>query len=154
MTKRQLLLLVTCVLSIYGVGNIWPVQVSSYKLWTYVGQREFHEYHIAWWRSIWGVILIPAGLVFLGAILMLIWRPPGVPAWALWVGLALQVALALGTALYWGPLMARLSTPGGGLSLPLYHTLMLNHWLRVAIVTGYAALTVWMLVTSASLLKV
>ena len=149
MTKRQVLLLATCVLSVYGAGNIWPVQLSSYKLWVHVGQREFHAYHVAWWHSIWGVILAPAGLVLIGAILMLIWPPPGVPAWALWAGLALQVALGLGTALYWGPMMARLSTPERGLDLPLYHTLMLSHWLRVAIVTGYAALTVWMVAASA-----
>jgi hypothetical protein len=134
---------------VYGVGNVWLVQLSSYKLWAYVGPREFHDYHLAWWRSIWGVVLVPAGLVFLCAILMLIWRPPGIPSWMLWAGLALQVTLAVGTALYWGPLMARLSTPEGGLSLPLYHTLMLNHWLRVAMVTGYSALTVWMLAISA-----
>jgi hypothetical protein len=53
------------------------------------------------------------------------------------------------TAVYWGPLMARLSTPESGLSLPLYHTLMQTHWLRVAIVTAYGLLVFWMLTRSA-----
>ncbi len=71
MTASHWLLLGTCALSVYGAGNIWPVQLSSYRLWTCVGPREFHAYHLAWWHSIWGVILGPAALVFLGASLML-----------------------------------------------------------------------------------
>jgi hypothetical protein len=30
MSGAQCLLLATCALSVYGVGNVWPVQVSSY----------------------------------------------------------------------------------------------------------------------------
>jgi hypothetical protein len=149
MNRAHWVLLVTCALSLYGAGNIWPVQVSSYRLWTYVGAREFRAYHLAWWHSIWGVILAPAGLVFVGALLMLKWRAPGVPAWAPWVGFALQVALVLGTALWWGPLMARLEQPSGGLALDRFRLLMSTHWLRVAIVTCYAALTLWMVAKSA-----
>jgi len=71
MDRSRGLLLVTCALSLYSVGNIWPVQLSSYRLWTHVGSADFHAYHLACWRSIWGVILAPARLVFLGAILMI-----------------------------------------------------------------------------------
>jgi len=149
MNRSQWLLLVTCALSLYGVGNIWPVQLSSYRLWAYVGGREFRAYHLAWWHSIWGVILAPAAIVFVCAILMLWWRAPGVPTWAPRVGFALQLALALGTALFWGPLMARLEAPGGGLAFERFQLLMTTHWLRVAIVTAYGALTLWMLARSA-----
>ncbi len=148
MTRNEWLLLGAVALGLYAVGNIWPVQVSSYRLWTYVGQREFHAYHVAWWHSIWGVIIAPAGLLVVVAALMLVWRPPNVPGWAVWLGFGLQMALVLGTALWWGPLMARLSTPEGGLVRALYPRLMLSHWLRVAIVTAYGALTVWMLARS------
>jgi hypothetical protein len=149
MNRCQWLLLATCALSLYGVGNIWPVQLSSYRLWEYVGPREFRAYHLAWWHSIWGVILAPAGLVVVCAVLMMWWRAPGVPAWATWVGLALQVSLVVGTALWWGPLMARLEEPNGGLALDRFRLLMATHWLRVAIVTAYGALTLWMLARSA-----
>ncbi len=148
MTRNDWLLLGAVALGLYAGGNIWPVQLSSYRLWTYVGPREFHAYHVAWWHSIWGVILAPASLLVVLAALMLVWRPPGVPAWAVWLGFGLQVALVLGTALYWGPLMARLSTPEGGLVRELYPRLMLSHWLRVAIVTAYGARALWMLARS------
>jgi hypothetical protein len=151
MTKRQWLLLCTATLSFYGVGNIWLVQLSSYRLWRYVGARDFWAYHIAWWHSIWGVIFFPAGLVFVGSLLMLWLRPPGVPRWAVWLGVGLQVLLYLLTALWWGPLMARLATRETGLLLPLYHELMVSHWLRVAIVTAYGVLAFWMLVQTMSL---
>lgn len=32
MSKSQVLLLSTVALSVYAVGNVWPVQVSSYRL--------------------------------------------------------------------------------------------------------------------------
>ena len=44
MTKSQGLLLATVALSLYGIGNVWPVQVSSYRLYAYVGAPEFHQY--------------------------------------------------------------------------------------------------------------
>ena len=149
MNRSQWLLLATCAMSLYSVGNIWPVQLSSYRLWRYVGPREFHAYHLAWWHSIWGVILAPAVLVFVGALLMFWWRAPGVPPWAVWAGLGLQLALVLGTVLWWGPLMARLEDSGGGLATARFELLMRTHWLRVAIVTAYGALTVWMVAQSA-----
>jgi hypothetical protein len=82
MNKTQWLLLGTCALSLYGMGQVWLVQLSSYRLWAYVGESEFRSYHQAWWQSIWGVILAPAVLLLIGALLMLWWRAPGVPAWA------------------------------------------------------------------------
>ena len=143
------MLLAACALSFYGVGQVWLVQLSAYQLWSFVGDREFHAYHSAWWRSIWGVVLAPAALLIVAAPLMLWWRAPGVPAWAAWLGLALQAALLLGTALWWGPLMARLETPGGGLSPERYQLLIWTHWIRVGIVSAYGILVLWMLAQSA-----
>lgn len=149
MNWSEALLLGTCALSLYGVGQIWLVQLSSYRLWTYVGPREFRAYHAAWWRGIWGVVLAPAALVTMGAALMLWRQAPGVPVWAAWLGFALQIALFLGTAIWWDPLMARLEAPGGGLLPDRYRLLMTTHWVRVGIVTAYALLVLWMLAQSA-----
>lgn len=148
MSGSQWLLVVTVFLSLCGVGQVWLVQLSVYSLWPYVGAREFPAYHSAWWRSIWGVILVPAGLVFVAAILMLWIRPDGVPAWALWCGLFLELMLVLGTAVWWGPLMARLAEPETGLILPRYRQLMWSHWIRVALATSYGLLALWMLLKS------
>jgi len=149
MRESEWLLLGTCALSLYGMGQVWLVQLSSYRLWSYVGDREFRAYHLAWWHSIWGVILAPAAMLVFGSVLMLWWRAPGVPAWATWLGLSLQAALFLGTATWWGPLMARVEAPNGGLVPERYQLLMRTHWLRVGIISTYSVLALWMLAQSA-----
>jgi hypothetical protein len=147
-SKNHWLLFGTCALSLFGVGQVWLVQLSSYPLWSYVGPQEFKIYHLIWWHSIWGPILGPATLVFIGALLMLRWPPAGIPTWLVWLGLALQLALILGSALWWGPLMARIEAPDGGLLPHRYQLLMTTHWLRVAIVTAYGSVACWMLARS------
>jgi hypothetical protein len=149
-SRNQWLLVVTVFLSVYGVGQIWLVQLSSYKLWAFVGPREFHAYHWAWWRSIWLVVMAPTSLVFLGSALMLWMRPAGIPSRAIWLGFGLEALLLVGTAFWWGPLMARLADPDTGLIQPLYSRLMLTHWVRVALVTAYGLLAFWMLLKSIS----
>lgn len=149
MTRGEGALLTTVVLGLYAVGNIWVVQVSVFPLWAHVGRREIHAYHIAWWHSIWAVILAPASLLVVASVLLLHWRPEGVPTWELWFGVGFQAALVLGTALWWGPLMARLSTAEGGLSDDLFRLMVATHWIRVGIVTLYGALSVGMLIQNA-----
>jgi hypothetical protein len=148
MSRNQWLLIVTVFLSVYGVGQVWLVQLSSYHLWAYVGPREFTAYHWAWWHGIWGVVLAPAGLVFFASLLMLRMRPEGVPVSAVRLGFALECLLALGTAVWWGPLMARLADSETGLIMPLYRQLLLTHWIRVGLVTVYGLLAFWMLLKS------
>src|SRR5271165_4292314 len=131
MNGSQWLLMAACALSFYGIGQVWLVQLSSYPLWAYVGEREFRAYHRTWWRGIWGVILAPSALLFLGSVLMLWQRAPGVPVWAAWSGAALQIALLIGTAIWWGPLMARIEASNGALLRERYRLLMISHWLRV-----------------------
>lgn len=145
MSARYLLLGVFA-LSLYGTGQVWLVQLSSYPLWRYVGEAQFTAYHQAWWRSIWGVVLGPAVLTFIGALWMLRWRVPWVPTWMEWLGLILQVALLSGTVLWWAPLMAHLENPTGGLDSGRFELLLNTHWLRVGLVTGYSMLLAWMMV--------
>lgn len=147
------ILLATFALSLIGVGQVWLVQLSSYPLWAYVGRAEFRDYHRAWWRSIWGVILGPACFTSLGAALMLKWRVAGVPAWAIWTGLGLQACFILGTAAWWGPLMARLQKPDGSLDIRRYQLLISTHWIRVIVITGYGALVGWMAAISLKLVS-
>ena len=64
-----------------------------------------------------------------------------------------QIALVLGTALWWGPLMARLSTAEGGLAEAVFRLMIRTHWIRVGIVTVYGALAVWMLSQNAWLTR-
>lgn len=134
------LLLINLALSFYGVGQIWLVQVTCYPLWGFVGRAEFENYHNFWWRSIWGVILGPAGIVLLCALAMLHLRPAAVSLRTAQLGVALQVLLYVLTAIWWGRWMAELVQVNGPNYGPLFHRLLVTHWLRVALITGYALL--------------
>jgi hypothetical protein len=143
--NARLLLLSVFALSLYGTGQVWLVQLSSYPLWRYVGEEQFPAYHQAWWRSIWGVVLGPAVLAFLGALLMLRWRTPETPAWSTWLGAGLQLALVIGTALWWAPLMACLQGPTSGPDPARFELLLNTHCLRVGLITAYSVLLAWMM---------
>jgi hypothetical protein len=143
-TVSQWLLLICLAVSFYNVGAIWLTHVSVYPLWPYVGSAEFEAFHLAWWRSIWGVLLPAGGLAVAGAVAMIWLRPPGVPARAVWLGITLQVLVWALTAAWWGPLMARLHQVTGPVYGPLYDQLMITHWGRVALFSAYGLLLFWM----------
>jgi hypothetical protein len=144
--RTRWLLLVNFAVAFYNVGTVWLVQLSCYPLWALVGPADFQAYHEAWWHSIWGVILGPGGVGFLGALAMLRWLPPCVPVRAAWLGVALQVAVYLLTAVWWAPLMARLArvVDPSGTQTPEFLLLLSTHWLRVALFTAYGLLMLWM----------
>jgi hypothetical protein len=144
----QRLLLVNLALAFYSVGTVWLVQLSSYPLWRHVGLKEFHNYHLAWWHSIWLPVLFPAFLAFAGAVAALWLRPPHVPAWAVWLGVLLQGAWVMGTAIWWGPRMAQIGRTLGEFPADLFQGLLRTHWLRVAFITAYALLVFWMALVS------
>jgi hypothetical protein len=147
--RSRSVLSVTSALGLYAVGNIWLVQLVSYRLWPYVGRQEAYAYHIAWWHSIWGVLFIPAGVVLVGSLAILWIRPEGISRRSAKAGFSLQVLIYVITGAWFAPLMARLATPDSGLSLPLYHVLMTTHWVRVALFTAYGLVCCYMLGKSA-----
>lgn len=149
-TRGRLLVLGTSALGLYAVGNVWLVQLVCYRLWAHVGRSESFGYHIAWWHSTWGVLFVPAGLVFLGTLALLWMRPPGVSRGLVWVGLTLQMVIYASTAAWWAPLMARLVTPDSGMSLHDYDLLMSTHWIRLALITAYGVTSFYMLIKSAT----
>jgi hypothetical protein len=73
--RNRWLLLVNFAIAFYCVGTVWLVQCTCYPLWAFVGRGEWEAYHVAWWHSIWAVILGPGLLGFLGSWAMLWWRP-------------------------------------------------------------------------------
>ena len=148
--RSQGLLLATFALAMVGLGHIWPVQLLCYRLWTHVGPQDFYAYHVAWWHSIWSVIFVPAGLLFVCVIAIMRYRPPGVGRQLLWSEMGLQLLLIVLTAIWFGPLMGRLATRQTGLLMHNYTLLIGTHWVRVAIVTGYTLVAFLMVVKSAN----
>lgn len=149
-SRVQWLLLATSALGLYAVGNVWVVQLVCYRLWPLVGPREAFQYHIAWWHSIWGVLFGPSAIFVTGALALLRVHPSNLNVRPLWLGLVLLVLTAVGTAVWWAPLMARLVAPDGAVLLRDYQLLMSTHWIRVALVTAYGITYFYVLIKSAT----
>jgi hypothetical protein len=156
---KKWILLLNLAFSMIGAGQVWLVQLSSYRLWAFVGPHEFHSYHIAWWHSIWFPLFIPAGLAIICTIGLFWFRPAAVPRSSVWAAIALISAIYLLTYIWWAPLMALIgATPAEfqavfkwgplldvvGLrnktQVQLYDLLLFTHWLRVALLSAYAIL--------------
>src|ERR1700736_4705005 len=103
---KKWLLLLNLAFSMMGVGQIWQVQLSSYPLWAYVGPHEYHNYHIAWWHSIWLPLFVPAGLAVLCTIGLFWLRPATVPRSAVWAAMSILFVTYGLTFIWWAPLMA------------------------------------------------
>lgn len=155
MGMRWWLQLVTLVTSCYNVGTIWMAHLG-WRLFAAVGRAEFPAYHRAWWYGWRGIqpVVFPCGiLTTLGALAQLSarGRAPRAPAWAAWLGVALQAVTWGATAAWWGPGQAQLEQVrlDDNTLNPLYRRLLATHWLRVALITAFAAVQLGM--TSAGL---
>lgn len=156
------LLILNLALCFMGVGQIWQVQMSSYPLWAYVGVKELHDYHVAWWHSIWIPLFVPAGLSILCTIGLFWFRPTNVPRKLIWASIVVIFITYVLTYLWWAPLMAMIAaTPAEfndvfnwapwlnsvGLRTKtqeqLYNLLITTHWLRFALLNLYGFLIFW-----------
>lgn len=113
--------------SLYMAGLIWFVQLVHYPMFADVPEEVFVEYErIHQARTVWAVG--PMMLLELGtALAMLSQRPPGVPAWVPWVGLALLLLVDGSTAVFFGPQHGRLSA---GFDPTLHRQLVDWNWIR------------------------
>jgi hypothetical protein len=143
MRKAWWLLFISVILSVWNAGIVWFTQIAVYPLWPLVGAEQFHDYHLTWWHDMWPSFG-PVVLMFACSVALLCVRPGGIPAWTLWLGLHLQIAVHTLTALFWAPIQATMAAPGG-MSLIKYQELMGTHWFRVAFFFAYAALMIWAL---------
>lgn len=160
---KKWLLLLNLVFGIIGLGQIWMVQLSSYPLWAYVGPHEFYFYHIAWWHSIWVPLFIPAGLSILCTIGLFWLRPPVIPRLSIWMAVVLLAVTYGLTFIWWAPIMALIGANQNEFQavfgwaplldklgfrnktqVELFNLLMTTHWLRVALISGYASIIFWM----------
>ncbi len=138
---NDLILLFALTFALYRVGDIWTFQVVLFPLWRRVRAEDFPAYHQAHFRSIFGVIFVPMGLSALSAILLWFFPPLGAPRWLLGAALALQALLFLSLA-YWIPFQLRIEREGNQPALMRH--LVNVHWTRVANLTLFAAVVLWL----------
>jgi uncharacterized membrane protein len=113
--------------TLFMTGVIWLVQVVHYPLFERVGEAEFPGYErrhtslITW-------VVGPAMLIEAITGLLLLWfRPTGVPLAQLWMGIALIAVIWLSTALVQVPCHAALSD---GFDRVTHRRLVATNWIR------------------------
>jgi hypothetical protein len=124
-------------------GVIWFVQVVHYPLFARADGPASADYaHENQSRT--GRVVIPFMLIEGLSAAAIAWRPPpGVPRTLAIAGAVIVAVLWLSTALVQMPLHARLA--GDGHSPAVVTSLVRSNWLRTALWSARAAISVWML---------
>lgn len=144
-TPWRAVLLATLGAGCFSVGSIWLAQLN-WQLFQHVGPDQFSDYFAHWSDGLYWAGAPVAVAALAGAFAQLRWRPPGVPRWGVWLGVAVQGVIWALTLLWWAPAEGRLHQavlPDGSLD-PLYRQLVAGNWLRVALVTAFGVLQLWM----------
>jgi hypothetical protein len=135
--------LVAFALVFYGNGAAFIESFVNYPSWHLIGADEFTQFHRFIGPRVLAFLVAPALLGTLFTILMLWFRPPAVPRWAVWAAIVLQLIVFVSTATIQLPIQFELSARG--LSLPLIERLIeTNFWLRRIPYGAAAALFLWM----------
>ncbi len=137
--KCILLLQVAATLAMVGV--IWFVQVVHYPLLAQVGHEGFRRYEMDHQRlTTW--VVAPLMLTEMAtAVLLLWWRPLGLGAPAVWLGLGLLALIWLMTYAVQVPQHASLAL---AYDPAMQQRLVSGNWYRTAAWTARGLLTLWM----------
>ena len=137
------LLIANLVSTCYMVGLIWMVQIVHYPLFAKVGTEKYQEYQLGH-QSLTTLVVGPPMLVEIITAVMLLWyRPPGVPAWLIYSAMALVFMIWISTALIQVPCHEKLTS---GFDASAHSRLVVSNWIRTIAWTARGALVTWMLV--------
>ena len=141
--------LLNLALAFYNVGTIWAHEIDIFRTWALVDRNDFHRIQVAHWRKLPYWVFVPVGLGLAGSIGLLWYHPADVPNTMLWAALWTQLVAHISTAVFWGPLQAKLSRDERGSLSPYLAKILSTHWIRTALISAYAlillaaAMRVW-----------
>lgn len=109
------------------VGIIWFVQVVHYPLFSHVGETGFPAYSEAHSRLTTYVVGPPMLVEAATAVLLIFFRPAGIPVYLAWIGLVLLAVVWLSTALLQVPRHTKL---GLAFESAEWASLVATNWVR------------------------
>ena len=143
MLSPTLILIGNLVSTCYMVGLIWIVQVVHYPLFSKVGSEQFESYQTSH-QSLTTLVVGPPMLIELLTAVLLIWyRPAGVPGWLIYVALALLVVVWASTMFVQVPCHEKLSN---GFDAAIHSRLVISNWIRTIGWTARGVLVTGMLI--------
>ena len=137
----KLVLLAHLAATLFMVGVIWFVQVVHYPLFAKVGSEGFALYSKAHSRLTSYVVGPPMLLEAATAVVLVFYRPEGVPFVAALVGLTLVVLIWLPTALLQAP---RHGALGRGFDEGTLSGLIISNWVHTVAWSARGLLVLWM----------
>ena len=135
--NTNIFLLLNVALASYDVGAIWAHEVDIFRSWKLLDPETFHRVQSLHWRKLPYWVFAPVALTLIGSITLIWYHPPGSPAWAIWGGLACQLAPHILTAALWGPWQAKLSKDDRGPASPYLAKILSTHWIRTLLINVY-----------------
>jgi lysylphosphatidylglycerol synthetase-like protein (DUF2156 family) len=107
----------------------------------HVGREAFTQYETLHARWITPIVALPMLIELACCILLVVNRPPAIPAWLTWCGLAFVVVIWLSTFLLQVPCHTRLSQ---GFDVQTHAQLVSTNWIRTLAWSARAAVALSM----------
>lgn len=127
----------------YMVGLIWMVQIVHYPLFAKVGPDQYESYQVSHQARTTLAVGPPMLIELLTAVLLIWYRPAGVPDWSIYLALALLVIVWASTAFLQVPCHEKLTSQFD----PAVHwRLVVTNWIRTFCWSARGALVIWMLI--------
>jgi len=137
MTRVALLLIAHAAVTWFLTGLIWTIQVVHYPLFDMADRTRYAAFAAAHNLRITPLVGPPMAAEALLAVWLVADRPPGIPAWWTWAGLALVVAIWLSTIFLQVPAHGRLAA---AFDTHAHGVLVGTNWVRTAAWTCRALL--------------
>jgi hypothetical protein len=122
-------------------GVIWIIQIVHYPLFDRVGGETYIAYQSGHMALITLVVLPLMLAEALTGLLIAISPPPGIPAWAAWVGLGLIGVVWFMTMFINAPQHGMLAR---GFDPAIHAALVASNWIRTLAWSARGALVLWM----------
>jgi hypothetical protein len=144
--KESLVFTVAFALVFYANGAGAIEGFVNYSSWHLIGAADFVTFHKFLTPRVLAFLVAPTGLATVFSILMLRYRPRSIPAWSVWLVIALQAVLWISSVTIQIPIQLKLESQG--LSIPLIdHLIVTNFWLRRVPNIITAVIFLWMMLT-------
>jgi hypothetical protein len=144
--KESLVFTVAFALVFYANGAGAIEGFVNYSSWHLIAAADFVTFHKFLTPRVLAFLVAPTGLATVFSILMLRYRPRSIPAWSVWLVIALQAVLWISSVTIQIPIQLKLESQG--LSIPLIdHLIVTNFWLRRVPNIITAVIFLWMMLT-------
>jgi hypothetical protein len=141
--SREVFLILNLCLAFYNVGTIWAHEVDIFRSWKYLDSKTFQTVQRVHWYKLPYWVFIPAGLSFIGALILFWYRPQQIPIWEIGFVFCTQLLSHLLTALFWGQWQAKLSNDERGAASPYLAKILKTHGVSTFLISSYGLILLY-----------